>query len=503
MTAEAGTRRRDHLLRLIRRVRRPDRVQVDALKERVPLWFVCVVLFAFAAIQILMNPFGFSDLTQRYAQDISNLLVTGPYLYGDAGQKAVSVAIIDEETLQTLQMPWPWDYGAHARVLDALLEYKPKAVVVDFLFVDARPDPTLPQLVDEIRRYQKAHIPIYFEGGIRLPFGEYPLRPELAATGVPVLDPTIPIYDGIARQYDVTGKCFGTRGAPRGSCYSLALEVFRDTFQQFRLEPLNGMMELVWGTRTDPHNAKWITVMGEDGKPRSCNVDISPLRRIYLAFFDPGAVQNPCPYNAQIPVVSLMAGSDDPDLPNLIKNRVVFYGGSLEGAQDKTYTPVNGLLPSVFVHAMALDNLVTFEGRPEQNVITVFGMTIPSNPAQMMAIIPVIFILSVIHMRRMRRKRRLGQMQEHSITFEYVLDKTMETVWHYFAFALALGVGLLLALAVGLSTANWVEVVFVSVELAAMLLVGVPESIWGYLHHVAGGEVELEQEQAQQEEGAP
>jgi hypothetical protein len=232
-------------------------------------------------------------------------------------------------------------------------------------------------------------------------------------------------------------------------------------------------------------------------------VDISPLRRIYLAFFDPGAVQNPCPYNAQIPVVSLMAGSDDPDLPNLIKNRVVFYGGSLEGAQDKTYTPVNGLLPSVFVHAMALDNLVTFEGKPEQNVITVLGMTIPANPAQMMAIIPVIFILSVIHMRRMRRKRRVGQIQEHSITFEYVLDKTMETVWHYFAFALALGVGLLLALAVGLSTANWVEVVFVSVELAAMLLVGVPESIWGYLHHVAGGEAELEQEQGQEEEHAP
>ena len=46
---------------------------------------------------------------------------------------------------------------------------------------------------------------------------------------------------------------------------------------------------------------------------------------------------------------------------------------------------------------------------------------------------------------------------------------------------------LLLALAVGLSVANWVEVVFVSVELAAMLLLGVPDSVWGYLHHVAGG----------------
>ena len=37
----------------------------------------------------------------------------------------------------------------------------------------------------------------------------------------------------------------------------------------------------------------------------------------------------------------------------------------------------------------------------------------------------------------------------------------------------------------GLSVANWVEVVFVSVALAAMLLVGLPDAIWGYLHHVA------------------
>lgn len=456
---------------------------MEALRERVPYWFVCMTLFGFAMIQIMLNPFGFSDLTQRYAQDISNLLVTGPYFYGDAGQKAISAAIVDEDTLQTLQMPWPWSYGAHARVLDALLAYHPKAVVVDFLFVDARNDPTLAQLVDEIARYKKAHVPLFFEGGTHLPYGEYPLRPELAKTGVPVLDPTIPVYDGIARQYNVSGRCFG---ATRGDCYSLALEVFRKTYPQYKLAPLNGMMELVWGTRTDPHNAKWISLTGADGTKRSCDPGIGPLRRFYLAFFDPGQVQNPCPYNAQLPVVALMDGRDDPDIPNLIQNRVVFYGGSLEGAQDKTYTPVNGLLPSVYVHAMALDNLVTFEGRPEQNVITAFGYTIPSNPAQMMAIIPVILILAAMHMRRMRRKRASAG-QEHSVTFEYVFDKTFETAWHYFAFALALGIGLLLAMAVGLSTANWVEVVFVSVELAAMLLVGVPDSLWGYLHHVAGG----------------
>src|SRR5215813_10632572 len=83
-----------------RRARRPDRNTMDALKLRVPYWFLVASLFVFASFQIWMNPFGFSDLVQRYSQDVSNLLITGPYFYGTEGRDQVSVALIDEETLQ-------------------------------------------------------------------------------------------------------------------------------------------------------------------------------------------------------------------------------------------------------------------------------------------------------------------------------------------------------------------------------------------------------------------
>ena len=53
-------------------------------------------------------------------------------------------------------------------------------------------------------------------------------------------------------------------------------------------------------------------------------------------------------------------------------------------------------------------------------------------------------------------------------------------------------------MAAGLSVANWVEVVFVSVELAAMLLIGLPDAIWGYLHHVAGGVAEAVEPQEEE-----
>jgi hypothetical protein len=464
---------------VIHRVRRPDRVHMAVLSQRVPFWFVAAFLFAFSVVQIMLNPFGFSDLTQRYTQDIADLLITGPYFYGTEGRDNVSVALLDESTLQALHTPWPWSFHDHADALDAIRGYKPKAVVVDFLFVDAHPDPTLPQMVEEIARYKKDGIPLYFEGGIKTPYGESALRPELARTGVPILDPSQPVYNGVARQYYVTGECFNTKPRADGTCYSNALRVFADNFPQYKLAPLNGMMELVWGTAVNPTNAKW---MGQ-----ACQVHVGPLQRIYLAFFDPASVQNPCPYSGVIPVVTLRDGNYDQDVDNLIRGHVVYYGGNLEGAQDESYSPVNGRIAGVFVHAMALDNLITYHGDPEQNVMTVAGNVISNNPAQILAMIPVILVLAWLHMLRLKRKKRLSAHDGRSVTFEYFLDKTVEKVWHWLAFFLALGVGLLLTWASGLSVANWVEVVFVSVELAAMLLVGLPDSVWGYLHHVAVG----------------
>jgi CHASE2 domain len=472
---------------VIERARHPDRQRMTALRSRVPLWFVFLVLLSIASSQIEHNLFGFSDLIQRYAQDVSNLLVTGPYFYGTAGRDSISAAVIDEDTLQTLKIPWPWDYGSHARVLDALLQYHPKAVVVDFLFVDSRPDPTLPQLIEEIGRYQSEHVPIYFEGGSRLPYGEAALRPELAATGVKVLDPTLPVYGGIARQYNFTGQCFGGSHPHHLPCLSLALQVFKDLYPQYPLAPLHGKMELVWGTRGAPQNAQWMTATDSSGVRKSCRLDIAPVHRVYLALFDIAAVQNPCPYNAEIPVVSLMEGSDDPDLVALARNRVVFYGGALQGAQDEVSTPVNGLLPGVFVHAMALDNLITYKGRPKQNVITVWGRTLASNPAQIVAIMPVILVLSLLHILRLRAQGTRQRTHVRSLSMEYVIQRVIKHLWHWLAFGLGLAVGLLLTLAVGLSVANWVGIVFISAELAALLLVGLPDAIWGYLSHVVCG----------------
>lgn len=486
MTGSGKTIRLDGVARSIRRARRPDRNHIDRLKHHIPMWFVALVLFAFSYVQIVLNPFGFSDLTQRYTQDVSNLLITGPHLYPTTGRDRISVALIEEDTLQRLQMPWPWNYSAHARVLDSILIYKPKAVVVDFLFMDSRPDETLGTLVETIARYHKANVPLYFEGGTYTLYGLAPLRKELAETGVPILDPTIHVYDGVVRQYPVTGRCYGRHGVKSETCPSLALRVYADNYPQHPLSRLKGKMELVWGTETDPHNLKWRNM--KEGHLEPCKLEAGLILRIYRAFFDKSTAMSNCPYNAIVPIEGLLMGTEDKDFPSLLTNRVVFYGGALQGAQDNSVTPVGGLQPNVFVHAMALDNLISFNGKPEQNVMTVGDWTISNNPAQVMAIIPVILILSWMHKRRLRlRHAATIDRPDYGPVMDWFLDKGVEHVWHWSAFLLALGIGLLLALLVGLSVANWVGTVFVSAELAAMLLLGVPDWLWGYLRHVLDG----------------
>ena len=160
------------------------------------------------------------------------------------------------------------------------------------------------------------------------------------------------------------------------ACRSLALAVYRDLYpkQPLDINPA-GRMEIVWGTK---HRSD----QRQMDAPDRCGWHRPSLRSrhrlrssaIFLAFFDPAEVRSRCPYEGVIPVAVAAAGrATIPTSPSSRQNRIVFYGAALEGVQDKSFTPVNGMIASVFVHAMALDNLITFDGRPEQNVLTVGG----------------------------------------------------------------------------------------------------------------------------------
>lgn len=472
---------------------------MEALQKRTSVWWMFSVLMVVAALQIVWNPFGLSDLVQQYSEDMVRALVTGP-LYGtfskQKGHDGISVALIDDQTLKEMKSHWPISYRTHKFVLDALLAHCPRAVVVDFLFTDSRPnDKTLNELVSEVGRFEslgtankhlqdcrtRHGVPLYFEAT-----ANQRLLEEFHSTNVATVDPTMLLKDGIARHYPI-GLCDGICKP------SLAVEVYRDLCAKRSMPDVegcksslslpNGAMELWWGTATDPINAK-LSVAVKGGP--ACDSS-SWIGRFYRAAIGGlSSVRTGCPYHSIIPVEALLDGrpdnNPDKDIDALIRNRVVFYGASLEGAKDESLTPVNGLLPDVFVHAMALDNLITLRGKPLHGSTTGLLKIL----LQLLWITPVMLVLSWLRTRYARSKRA-SREERSSLSLENLLEWLLELGWVALAITLAIIVGLALMTFFQVSVESWVGIVFVAAELAAVLLLGLPELLWGYARHVISG----------------
>jgi hypothetical protein len=71
-----------------------------------------------------------------------------------------------------------------------------------------------------------------------------------------------------------------------------------------------------------------------------------------------------CPYTDTVPAEFLFGSPEDVReiVGPLIKDRIVLLGVAYSGSNDLVPTPIHGRLPGVYLHAMALDNLITQDG---------------------------------------------------------------------------------------------------------------------------------------------
>ena len=96
----------------------------------------------------------------------------------------------------------------------------------------------------------------------------------------------------------------------------------------------------------------------------------SPTRAILLKQALPR--ESPCPPIATLFATALLDPTEDSslglrneDLFELMEGSFVFVGGNFRGAGDLMTTPLHTLLPGVYYHAVALDNLFAFDGHPK------------------------------------------------------------------------------------------------------------------------------------------
>ena len=347
-----------------------------------PLAFYLLFLLG-GAVLLRMDPFGLTRLTKMYSQDLLSVAMAGCYP-GAAdgpcvkdGKAAISVVLLRDPDLEAFDEPWPPRYGFHARVLKAIRANQPKALVMDIVFEDVRDDPTIEVLAAELDRYKAAGIPVY-----GATFGvDRALRPEVGSRVTPVQVPkTIDPLDRVTRFYqlatdppqsqptavprvfrEVCGGCPGPDGCGSGSIRVFWSDLPEKSFNEQWLD-----------CRRRPSLPEWIVQdRGSDFREN-------------------------CPSTPTIPVSLLLEPTEEGDvaIEQMVSGSVVFYGAFYHGAADSMNTPLHNDLPAVYLHAAALDNLVTLGPeavKHKEYVIPLLGVSLPD--FLMLAIIGAVLVL--------------------------------------------------------------------------------------------------------------
>jgi len=120
--------------------------------------------------------------------------------------------------------------------------------------------------------------------------------------------------------------------------------------------------ELAWSPKGDTFNQRW--------SQASCIETLSPVWAILNQPALPR--ESACPPVATLFAGALLSPEEDPALGarnealfRLADRSFLLVGGNFRGSGDLFTTPLHTLLPGVYYHAVALENLLAFDGRPK------------------------------------------------------------------------------------------------------------------------------------------
>lgn len=152
-------------------------------------------------------------------------------------------------------------------------------------------------------------------------------------------------------------------------------------------------LDVVWGSRPDPDHVRITRQM--TGQPPNCRGAHSTS--VLARFVEQLAVlrgpaqdaRQECPYTLSLGYDRLVSteGLQQADIDRVLAGKLVLIGGQFRTSNDWVETPVQGQVPGVHLHAMALDNLIEFGRDYRRNVnftlfdsdllktIMIFGLT--------------------------------------------------------------------------------------------------------------------------------
>ena len=301
------------------------------------LVLIGAILFVFHGIKYYLDP---------WSQAVINGIVK--YTYPSHGQAETTVVLFREENLRMLKEPYPVSYERHAEILEALSIYQPRAIFLDFVFLDKRSreaTETLRQAICNLRDVAKIDVYLAVIEPMTAPDPKEPWVFECAQQ----------VSAQMAPVYAASGVLTYAHGFEIGDKF-LPTAAFAMAAPKLKLEPRVAQdMEIIWGNGVSELNQRWMTECKRSGTWYSHLISIFTNNASKM-------VKLRCPYTQTITVTHLLGSSGDADVARVLNKGAVFYGAAFNMTGDRVVSPVFEELPGVYLHAMAYDNLVTFRG---------------------------------------------------------------------------------------------------------------------------------------------
>lgn len=355
-----------------------------SLAERVldasALVFLCVFLLG-----LLMNwlePFGLDNASKAQSQRIT-ARVMAPF-YGSDAQDHVAVVMIDDHTLAARDVGWPPQYTYYDELLRRILAQRPRAVYLDILmqqrrdYDDSYEDARL-GIAEEIAA---AGIPVYF--GVAAPGGRSIFSGAGGARDV------VTSWQGAGSDYplSIRGDYINAQGAAMrmdagrtggADARSVALALYEAACAERGTGCSAPASALSAQARAQPMVVRWGSTLpqssGGNGNGNgvctrtgdvALGTRLAASARLLWDSFNSGRDEQvedrhraQCAYTFTVFEEQL----DDEAMRDALTDRVVLVGTHLTGLNDRVLSPVHQQIPGVYLHAMALDNLMTWGER--------------------------------------------------------------------------------------------------------------------------------------------
>jgi CHASE2 domain-containing sensor protein len=321
------------------------------------------------ACVLLVDVFDSFGLDQAADEQAARIVGTAgaPFYGGSArrGQNAITVVTIDDASLAHMNWPTPIPYDQQADIVAAVAAYDPAAVFLDLSYLRPHgPDPeaAIAQFAGRLRVLSA-------DGGPPIMIGEVaddaifdPLR-AISSVGVTWRETTwlnYPMRDQ------------GGRPMAAAALYEIWCARPENLCGEWRpsRDGKADRLSLTWGFGGSPQSAAFNGRAQDDAcimQNTNFLTRLAAAARAFLnalgrALFSQRGVRDAaeirCIYNDSLNAATLLSGRNEAAMEAMLSNRIVLIGSSHRQSGDLQSIPHVGVVPGVFVHAMALDNLI-------------------------------------------------------------------------------------------------------------------------------------------------